>query len=221
MISRKHNSIFVHIPKTGGASVEQMIWSSEEKTVDNLWMGFIKPNYNKYQTGGLQHLLASQILTEVGEHLFLSSYKFSMVRNPFDKIVSQYAYMNKRKNLREFIGMKEGDSFERYLDLISKKKHVQWEHQYKFIFDENGEILVDSVMRFEKFNEEVSALLERLNISFDQIAHRNKGNRNKTESYFSKETYERVADMYAKDFRLFKYTVLPFNTYEEAAQNSV
>ena len=111
MISYKHNCIFVHIPKTGGTSIENIIWPFNKKprAESNLWKGTGDTNHNKYQTWGLQHLLASQIQKEVGDEIFEIFFKFTIVRNPWDKVVSQYIYMKKRKDLREFIGMKEDD----------------------------------------------------------------------------------------------------------------
>lgn len=65
MISHTRRCIFVHIPKTGGTSVENLIWPMP-RTANDLWMGFRDNYHNKYQTGGLQHLLATQIRSEVG-----------------------------------------------------------------------------------------------------------------------------------------------------------
>ncbi len=126
-------------------------------------MGFIDPYHNKYQTGGLQHLLASQIQKEVGDDIFKIFFKFTIVCNPWDKIVSQFIYMKKRKNLREFVGMREDDDLKKYLSLIKKRKHVQWEHQYRFFLDDNGEQLVDyieavpktRILRIEIFDSEL------------------------------------------------------------------
>ncbi len=44
-------------------------------------MGTGDTNHNKYQTGGLQHLLASQIQKEVGDEIFEKFFKFTIVRN--------------------------------------------------------------------------------------------------------------------------------------------
>ena len=60
MISDALRCIFVHIPKTGGSSIEDVLWP-EERSPEDLWMGFVDDYHNKYQTGGLQHLLARQI----------------------------------------------------------------------------------------------------------------------------------------------------------------
>ena len=107
MISHKHKCIFVHIPKTAGTSIENVIWPlKSDRVVENLWMGIVKPYYNKYQTGGLQHLTSNEIKREVGSDVFNSYYKFSVIRNPWDIGVSQFVYMKqKRRDLRRCIGM--------------------------------------------------------------------------------------------------------------------
>lgn len=105
-----------------------MIWPGERTEAD-LWMGFISRYRNRYQTGGVQHLLARQIREEVGAEVFESYFKFTFVRNPWDKAVSQFASMRDRADLRELIGMASDASLSEYLQLTERHGHVQWERQ--------------------------------------------------------------------------------------------
>ena len=204
MISRPYRCIFVHIPKTGGTSIENLIWPGPRTTAE-LWMGFIDKFHNKYQTGGLQHLLATQIRAEVGSEIFARYYKFSIVRNPWDKTVSQFSSMETREDLRDFIGMKKGDSFKKYIELIAKTRHVQWEPQVNFLRDANGESLVDYVGRFETFTESVLHVLNTIGISARSIPHENASRRGPYHQYYDPESIEMVANLYAQDIDTFGY----------------
>lgn len=213
MISHRHRCIFIHIPKCGGSSIEDIIWpSKKDRTEANLWMGLQSRYHNKYQTGGLQHLLAAQIQAEVGKDIYQNYYKFSIIRNPWDKAVSQFIYMKKRQDLREYIGMSEDDYFRTYLTLIQQKPHVQWEQQYKFIADENGTLMIDFVGRFEAFEKDVSGILETLKIRRNflgwnvvTIPHKNKGNRAHYASYYNDETRDMVHQVFREDIDRFGY----------------
>lgn len=169
-------------------------------------MGKIDQYSNKYQTGGLQHLLARQIQLEVGVEIFQSYFKFAIVRNPWDRVVSQFAHMSKRRGLRRYIGMQEGDSFKRYLELIRETRHVQWEPQTSFILGEQGRLLVDFIGRFEDFDNSVLSILTHLGLGRCSIPHAKRGERGPYQSYYDRETQGIVADMYAADIEMFGYS---------------
>lgn len=177
----------------------------DERTTADLWMGFQDKYHNRYQTGGLQHLHAGQIKSEVGAEVFNRYFKFSMVRNPWDKAVSQFRYMAKRDDLREFLGMKPNDCFKRYLELISKKTHVQWEPQVRFVFDDAGNSLVDYIGRFESFAESVGVVMDQIGLSVSRIPHANKSRRNAIEDDYDGESMEIVGALYAEDVKAFGY----------------
>lgn len=207
MLSHKYKCIFVHIPKCGGSSIEKILWPSEaERTASNLWRGFISKYHNKYQTGGLQHLQASQIKLELTKEVFNTYFKCSIVRNPWDKAVSQFEYMKKRKDLRDYIGMSENDSFKKYLSLIQRNIHVQWDVQHKFIVDNNEKLMVDFVGKFESFESDVSKILGKLKIvGIDKIPHVNKSIRSHYKDYYDSESREIIQYLYKKDIELFGY----------------
>lgn len=106
--------------------------------------------------------------------------------------------------------MQPGGSFEQYIGLIEKKTHVQWEHQYKFVFDANGKLIVDKIMKFENFDLEITSLMKTLNIAIDFVRHDNKGSTDIKINQYDESTYDRVAKMYIKDFELFDYKIIDF-----------
>jgi hypothetical protein len=206
MISHPHKCIFVHIPKCGGSSIEDVIWPVSERTEANLWMGFVESMQNKYQTGGLQHLLARQIRQEVGHETFANYFKFAFVRNPWDRAASQFSYtMQSRPDLRQFASIGENASFEEYLDRIGRTKHVQWEKQVEFVHDETGQLLVDYVGRFESFERDVRDVLSRLGITTASIPHANRSDRARFPKYTT-EARDRITEMYKADIAAFGYS---------------
>lgn len=204
MISHIHRCIFVHIPKCGGTSIEDVIWP-EPRNASDLWMGFVSKYKNKYQTGGLQHLLAKQIREEVGEKVFNEYFKFTIVRNPWDKAISQFFYMRQRPDLRDYIGMKEEDPFKEYLQLTAKKLHVQWEKQHKFFQDDNGKMIVDYVGRLERMEQDAANIFERIGIKA-QIPHVNATRHHHYSEYYDDESREMVGEMYKEDIEILQYS---------------
>ncbi|HUQ36120.1 MAG TPA: sulfotransferase family 2 domain-containing protein [Aestuariivirga sp.] len=205
MISHKYKCIFVHIPKTGGTSIENCIWPAPRNRED-LWMGFVSSYRNKYQTGGLQHLLARHIRLEVGGNIFNAYFKFAIVRNPWDKLVSQYTYLRKRKDLQHYLGVTAETTFAQYIEAAALSDHVQLTPQVDFVNDENGLSIVDFIGRFETLKEDAQRIFSRIGIQNMILPHTQRSLREKDyRSYYTAETRDRVAQIYERDIALFKY----------------
>lgn len=168
-------------------------------------MGFVDPYHNKYQTGGLQHLLGRQIRQEVGDSRFSSYFKFTVLRNPFDRAVSQFAYMRRRADLRDFVGMGEDASFPEYLDLIRRRRHVQWEPQCSFVLDDSGAPLMDFTARFETLDRDMQSVFSRLGLGQEALPHLNASERAPYRGYYSPESRALLEEMYSSDLERFGY----------------
>lgn len=205
MISHARHCIFVHIPKTGGTSIEDAIWPKPRRGED-LWMGFIAPGRNKYQTGGLQHLLARQIRIEVGGDVFTRYFKFSIIRNPWDRVISQYSYLKQRPDLQDYFGVKADAPLAQYLAAISRSDHVQVMPQLNFLRDGNGTMLVDLIGRFETLAQDAREIFRRIGIDDAVMPHEAKSDRRSGyRDYYDDETRERVTELYAEDIAHFGY----------------
>ena len=210
MISDERRCIFVHIPKTGGTSVEDAIWGADwsKRTPQQLWMGLVRPGFNKYQSGGLQHLLARQICEEVGADRFESFYKFSFVRNPWDKAVSQFHYMKTRPDLRMLMGVRPWTTFRKYLRILRKhhNRHVQSYEQWRFVCREDGELMVDFLGRFESLEEDFRKVASAIGLDDVTLPHsmKTKKRRPYTE-YYDRGSADIIAEIYARDIELLDY----------------
>ena len=98
--------IFVHIPKTGGGTIEKTLGIYGK---DN--NGSLSPDhsilYGKYKNKFLQHLTINEI-KELNKKEFESYKKISFVRNPYDKIISEYlwriqVYGKRKLEFKEYI----------------------------------------------------------------------------------------------------------------------
>lgn len=163
MICRSRKIIFVHIPKNGGSSIEDMLWP-EPRSEGDLWKGIVRPGFNKYQSGGLQHLTARLIRQDVGRDMFESCYRFALVRDPVDRLISQFNYLNRGRLAQRLLDLGPERDFDDYLEGISTREHVQWMPQVEFLLDNDGTPLVE-MFRLEEIGTGFACLATKLGIS--------------------------------------------------------
>jgi chondroitin 4-sulfotransferase 11 len=83
MISHDHQCIFTHVPKTAGKSIRYLFGLPEFK--------------HQYKADGrnVEHGFGHRRLSEfVNEKYFAEYFKFAFVRNPFDRLVSAFFYLD-------------------------------------------------------------------------------------------------------------------------------
>lgn len=208
-ISHQYKCLFVHIPKTGGTSIESALdifgdWKIENK---ELLFGQIQSQSTKrlgYKTQFLQHLTYNQCqeVTDINDE-YLS---FSFVRNPWDKMVSIYSNID--NNLIEMSSQLGIDiqslSFSDFIKTTVKLDHIHLEEQCKFICNNKGELLVDYVGRFESLHQDFEKLCLLLNLTV-KLPHKNFSKRSSYRMYYTEETKKIIRERYHRDIELFNY----------------
>lgn len=212
-ISNKHKLIFIHIPKTGGLSMMSML-EIEHKS-ENLY-GVIRDNESFPITGShcsiLQHLSALEVKKLCPEY-FDSYHKFTVVRNPYDRIVSIYNYQQHLginhhlhdpswsfgyfvRNLRKnFLKIREVSSHNGYCHFIP---------QIDFIYDKNT-LLVDAIIKFEDYSRQVSEFLKRFRINSNMV-YENVSSKNVLwHDMYTPELKDIVYSIYEQDFIKLNY----------------
>lgn len=177
--------IFVHINKTGGSSIERALKLKEQN-----------------------HLTAQYIRDHMGTTAFNKKFKFAFVRNPFDKVVSQYEYRAKHDQT----GIRtENVSFEDWVFESYEKRNMKYINnptmfmpQYYWITDYEGNEIVDFVGRFENLQNDFNQVCKMLKRDV-QLPHVRKTNRRPYQDYYNDETQRIIQKHYKVDLDYFNY----------------
>ncbi len=174
MISHQHKTLFVHIPKCGGQSIENIYLSDLRLgRKDKSQLLLRKRKHGEQGPPKLGHLIAMDYtgLGYIEPHLFNSYYRFSVVRNPFDRLYSAYAYLGFRDLVR----------FDYFVDEIaanSLERRDSWfwflRPQTDFIMDADGRLLVDEFFRLENLSSSIDKVFARSQLSVKELRHLNK-----------------------------------------------
>lgn len=210
----RHKCIFVHIPKCAGISIGRALFGS----YDGNHMGI--PTY--------------QVIYSKQD--FDAYFKFTCVRNPWDRLVSAYNYMTRGSNLvaasaRESstaaanpdlnaaartklsteLEVQQFDDFEHFvtswLSHENVRVHEHFRPQHCFLSSPRGEFKMDFIARFENLHDDLVTIGARLGVEATLDHHnRTAGPRLPYRDYYSPRTRQVVADLYRTDIEVFGYT---------------
>ena len=97
LISDKKKYLFIHIPKTGGMTIKKTI-INQDKDTKELENFSLKYNINNYFYISREYHYTYNELKNNLKNNFNNYYKFTFVRNPYDRLYSTIQYI-KKKNL--------------------------------------------------------------------------------------------------------------------------
>lgn len=200
MISDEHNFIFIHVPKTGGNSIQKILLPFSDN--------YMVPN-DPEKTGADRFAIRSRTMDTV-KHSSLLDYqrqldpgrferyfKTTCVRNPWDRCVS--FFFSPHRGAVEW----SHASFETFI-----KEMVKPDSDFLRLSSDDQDPFdnIDLVLRFEKLDEDFAILCEKLGIGQHLLPRINISSRCHYHSYFSERTIELVADKFALEISRFNYT---------------
>jgi hypothetical protein len=210
-ISHKHNCIFIHIPKNGGTSIEATLgidhddYRAENREIMHGWIHSEDLKVYDFVSPALQHLSANDLRRILPDEIFNNYFKFAIIRNPWDRMLSQYLFdrvfkhpTNEREASKDF-SFDEFDEYIRALPAFLKQE------QYKFITDDKGESLVDFVGRFEKLENDFQTICKEIGISENYLPHINTSKHAHYSAYYTEEIKQTVQQMFVRDLEMFGY----------------
>jgi hypothetical protein len=204
------NLLLIHIPKTGGSSLENYFAKMFNITLNNSALfgslpheTIVSNNINTYsnlQYSNLQHLLYKDIMKYKSVfNIDLCNLKMiAIVRNPYNRIISDLFWFK----IIDINSTKE-EVFSKIQIYLTQNDDNHNIPQYLFLIDENNK-LIDNIhiLRTETLNDDMYSL------GYQDFNIKTNDNPNKLnyDDYLNEDSINLINSYYDKDFTLFNYT---------------
>lgn len=190
----EHRCIFVHIPKSAGISLGYSIFgrhTGNHTTISEYQIAFDRSEFNSF-------------------------FKFTFVRNPWDRLLSAFLFLkNGGRNKgdlqwaeQHLSDYKSFDEFvTKWVNRDNIYKGIHFIPQHKFITTKNpAKPDVDFMGFFENINDDYEYVRNRLGVG-NNLIHDNKtaGRNGEYRSYYNEKIKDIVSDVYREDISLLGY----------------
>ena len=195
-ISHSHKLVFIHIPKTAVTAITE----SPEVKFESL-----NGHFTRQET-------KMSLASKCDEY-----FKFTVVRNPWDRVVSNYKYS---RMIKSYWHSNDGStkyskhvdydvcsklSFEDCVKLLQKNpnslRHQGWKPQYPYVCDADKNIVVDKVFDYSDLDgdefKKIIPKMERINVS--------QGGKESYKDYYNDELIDIVSEFYKEDIKIFNF----------------
>jgi len=236
IISFKYKFIFIKTYKTAGSSIENYLYPfldnrdivgpTEDYKGINCWGDFetkdldiyFSKNYLERTINFKMKYFAHMPIWLVKERLeplskklnydiFNNFFKFSVIRNPYDTIVSDYYWRNSLNNKNK---RSQSITFKEILDELNSNTYPMYELlNLNKLMDKNLEkVLCDKIIKYENLNKELSVVFNKLDISFggklEIFKKKNKREKN-YKKFYDNKSKKLIEEIFWKEIEMFGY----------------
>jgi hypothetical protein len=182
----KVSFVFIHINKTAGTSISKAI--------------------GLYRR---QHLTAKEIIKIIGYHKWNRAYKFTVVRNPWDKVVSHYQYRIKTNQTNMQSNPISFSEWVKFTYGLEKNKFYydqpkMFMPQVDWLLDHNEQLNLDLICKFENLEDDFEKVTQVIGCS-SLLPHLNPSKRANYQDFYDSETKKIVEEWFKQDLELFGY----------------
>ena len=187
MISHNQRFVFIHVPKAAGSSIEYAL-----RQYSNTPVSF-SSNGNAILED--KHKTAHEMKEALGP-LWNSYFSFGVVRNPWERVVSNFLYL-----LNIDHPMTKGAKSPREWIL---NNNVWCYPAYNYLFIDE-KLAVNGLIRHETLQEDFNRICEAIEIENIELPHMNKTAGKHFTEYYDDESRDIIAQLFERDIYHFGY----------------
>lgn len=211
ILSHGRKYIFIHIPKTGGTSMALALESRAQK--DDIMLGDTpkarrrRNRLKNVQTAGRlwKHATLADIDGLIAPDQIAGYFPFTLVRNPWDRVVSYYHWLQTQKFDHPAVRLAQSHSFTGFVNHAHTQLSLSAAPASFYMTDIRGQEQCRAYIRLEHFASDAQPLWDHLGFTLD-LPHENASNRVDYRRYYSSPDAELIARTCATDIQRFGYS---------------
>ena len=203
LISEEHHFLFVHVPKTGGTSLESILKPYALPRPGSRLSSWLRPlglprDHRRFRFR--QHGSLRSLQSRLPAELFERCFKFAFVRNPWDRLVSDYNHARSRPQS----GRHRRIAQRSFKDFLASEARRAESRQVPLLLNQQGELGVDFLGRFEQFDAHAQHVLQRVGIQAE-VPHRNAHPHEDYRRFYDDRSEAFVAEHWREDVEQLDY----------------
>jgi len=207
--------MFVHIDKAAGSNIQHALrpfmkvkGRSKLRRLLRLFGPVTRLGGFYRQLEFSEHATAAKVQRSLPPEVYAGLFKFAFVRNPWDRLVSRYAYLLRKTEHAHSREVNRLGNFDAYLrwELARAGRGGAMRHQADYVLGPAGDLIVDRIGYFERLEQDFADICRRIGVPASLPPPKTHAVRKDYRSFYSEETRELVARAYARDISLFSYS---------------
>ncbi|MEZ5685116.1 MAG: sulfotransferase family 2 domain-containing protein [Paracoccaceae bacterium] len=213
IISRGRRYIFVHIPKTGGTALALAL--EGRAMADDLLIGDTpKAQRRRGRLKGVQtagrlwkHSTLADAIGLISEAEARDFFTFTLVRNPWDRMVSYYHWLRAQSFAHPAVALARGVGFSAFLHAGQTQRSIAAAPYGSYLRLADGTECCRAFLRLEHLEADLAPLEAHLGFRLGPIGRANASERARDwRGYYSDSDAELVARICAEDIARFNYS---------------
>ena len=202
MISESKRFLYIHVPKTGGYTIKNILapYSNDKILKGRPSLLGAGKGWQMYDGKSNKMMMHGGIQFYEKKYGSLDKYfKFSVVRNPWDRLLAYSVWLNG--------GVFSDEALNHVLNATKFMKPHARTQVYLWRY-KNGDIAIDEFVLFEDFKDSLIVIFNRLDIEFnvkDLDVKLNSTEHKHYSEYYTDENIELVSRVCEEEIKMFNY----------------
>jgi len=187
MISSSHGFIFIHVPRTGGNSIQSTLLEYADDDLIKKSEDLEQFGLRNDRFGVHKHCRLCDYHDLLGDRIYTDFFKFTSIRNPWDRLLSRWfrfkfgavnSPVTKGRVFfrREVKPAWDKEQFIRFIEWhLNDKGADVWSAMPWVMLD--GKVAIDGYIRYESVQADLDAICDKIGLPRRQLPHINRSRR--------------------------------------------